>query len=709
MGKIIVLDENTSNKIAAGEVIERPASVVKELLENSIDAGATSISVEIKNGGITFIKINDNGSGIDEDDVELAFERHATSKIKNSEDLESIATLGFRGEALASIASVASVELTSRVKSNQHGTLIKIKGGKVKEVNKTGCPVGTTFVVKDLFYNTPARFKFLKKDSTEAGYISDIITRVALAKPHIALKLVSNNTLLVHTPGNNDLLSVIYSIYGKETSKNVIEINYTDNKVKMTGYAGKTDIARSSRTNQSIFVNGRYIKSKLISSAIDEAYKTYLLKNKYAFIVLSLEINPMLIDVNVHPTKMDIRFSDEQEIFRSVYHAISSALIGKDLSKNLQPDKHEHNPFKFNNEPSPKLNYSQQNINLNSPYLKEQNPKNLKSEFNFEIERSNVSKDKILEDKTSDKTSEDIALKDFSIEDKTSKFNTIEDKASKDNDIENKASEYNILQEKTSLNYFIGEPSQNNRNLSDDTNRALNSEDILSTNVLSKNKTFEESNLPQKDIINSSTYENSEYKKNQVNFDNSIIIGQLFSTYILLQNENELVLIDQHAAHERIRYEYFREKYKNNESLSQELISPIVIELTNHEIKFLIEEQEFFDRLGFKYEDFGNNSIILRSVPLSDEGVSIKIAFLEVIDTIISKGKQDYKKIADETIYTIACKSAVKANKKMNELEIRSLIKELSTIDNPYTCPHGRPTIIKLTKYELEKMFKRII
>lgn len=690
MGKIIVLDENTSNKIAAGEVIERPASVVKELLENSIDAGATSISIEIKNGGITFIKINDNGSGIDEDDVELAFERHATSKIKNSDDLESIVTLGFRGEALASIASVASIDLTSRVKSNQHGTLIKIKGGKVKEVNKTGCPVGTTFIVKDLFYNTPARFKFLKKDSTEAGYISDIITRVALAKPHIALKLLSNNTLLLHTPGNNDLLSVIYSIYGKETSKNVIEINYTDNKVKMTGYAGKTDIARSSRTHQSIFVNGRYIKSKLITSAIDEAYKTYLLKNKYAFIVLSLEINPMLIDVNVHPTKMEIRFSDEQEIFRSVYHGISSALIGKDLSKNLQPDKHEHNPFKFNNEQSPKPNYSQQNINLNTPYLKELNPENLKSGFDFEVERNNVSKDKVLEDKTS---------KDITSKDKTSKDNAIEDKAS----------EYNILEDKTSLKYFIGEPIQNNRNLSDYTNRVLSSEDIISKNVLSEENTFEQNNLLQKDIINTSTHENSENKKNQVNFDNSIIIGQLFSTYILLQNENELVLIDQHAAHERIRYEYFREKYKNNESLSQELISPIAIELTNQEIKFLLEEQEFFTRLGFKYEDFGNNSIILRSVPLSDEGVSIKIAFLEVIDNIISKGKQDYRKIADETIYTIACKSAVKANKKMNELEIRSLLKELSTIDNPYTCPHGRPTIIKLTKYELEKMFKRII
>jgi DNA mismatch repair protein MutL len=668
MGKIIVLDENTSNKIAAGEVIERPASLVKELLENSIDAGATSINIEIKNGGITLIKISDNGSGIDEDDVEIAFERHATSKIRNSDDLDKIATLGFRGEALASIAAVSSVELITRVKGNPHGTLIKIKGGSVKEVSKTGCPVGTTFIVKDLFYNTPARFKFLKKDTTEAGYISDIITRVALSNPHISFKLISNNALLLQTPGNNDLLSVIYSIYGKETSKSVLEINYTDNKVKITGFAGKTEISRSTRAQQSIYVNGRYIKSKIISSAIDEAYKTYLLKNKYAFIILKLEVNPMLIDVNVHPTKMEIRFSEEQEIFRSVFHAINNAFTGKDLTKSILAYKNEDNMFKINNEQFPQ-NYSQQNISFKA-IVNEPKIENAFIPSTFRIKKElNQSQEEAVE-----------LIKE---EKKVYPFKSQETMAPINSDLKVINLVNNDATPKKQENVaFIN--TENTENKKDKTENKKDKEDKADT-------------------------ADKENKNAYINFDNTIIIGQMFSTYIMLQKENELILIDQHAAHERIRYEFYKEKFKNNESFSQELLAPTVIELSNQEIKFILEEKEFFNKLGFKYDDFGNNSIILRSVPLFDEGVSIRSAFLEVADSILAKGKLDYKRITDEAIYTIACKSAVKGNKKMSEPEIRNLLKDLSKIENPYTCPHGRPTIIKLSKYELEKMFKRII
>lgn len=723
MGKIIVLDENTSNKIAAGEVVERPASVVKELIENSIDAGATSISVEIKNGGITFIKINDNGSGIDEDDVEIAFERHATSKIKNSEDLDSISTLGFRGEALASIASIAAVELTSRVKSNQHGTIIKIRGGSVKEVSKIGCPVGTTFVVKELFYNTPARFKFLKKDSTEAGYISDIITRVALSKPHISLKLISNNSLVLQTPGNNDLLSAIYSIYGKEATKSVLEINYTDNKVKMTGFAGKPEIARSSRNQQSIFVNGRYIKSKLITSAIDEAYKTYLLKNKYAFIVLNLEVNPMLVDVNVHPTKMEIRFSDEQEIFRSVFHAISSALIGKDLIKTYVIEKHD-NPFIINNEHTEKGKFTQQNLNLENKLINEPKTADYTRDSAIPTQKAIISdeilplgtiaKENINNNLSSSRSlMEDLTSKNIDTQGHNEKVtpklqnnaevNIIADKARKSDDID-KSGEVNKLKEY----YGIDKSSE--------VNKAKEFSDINMSNEESKSKDSNDASKPKGENdfkkaneIDEVISQKIEVKRNLINFNNALIIGQLFSTYILLQSDNDVILIDQHAAHERIRYEFYKEKFLNNESLSQDLLSPIVVELTNQELKFVVEEQDFFDRLGFKYESFGNNSIILRSVPMTDTGTSIKSAFLEVVDSVLSKGKHDYRKTADETIYTIACKSAIKANKKMDDMEIKSLLMELSKIDNPYTCPHGRPTIVKLTKYELEKMFKRII
>lgn len=327
MGKIITLDEGTINKIAAGEVVERPTSVVKELVENSIDAGATRIDIEIKKGGISFIKILDNGSGIEEDDIVIAFERHSTSKLKHSDELPSILSLGFRGEALASIAAVSKLEMITRTKNNPYGIKIYIEGGNIVNVSQIGSPVGTSIIVRELFYNTPARFKFLKRDATESGYVSDIVNRIALGNPPISLKFISNGASIIHTPGNSDLLSTIVSVYGIDIGKSVLEIDYKDDLVTITGYAGEPVISRSNRNYQSIFVNGRYVKSKLIASAIDEAYKTYLMKNKFAFAVLKIEINPAAIDVNVHPAKMEIRFSDESGIYRAVYHAIRNALL----------------------------------------------------------------------------------------------------------------------------------------------------------------------------------------------------------------------------------------------------------------------------------------------------------------------------------------------------------------------------------------------
>ncbi|MCX7709639.1 MAG: DNA mismatch repair endonuclease MutL [Clostridia bacterium] len=689
MGKIIVLDENTSNKIAAGEVIERPSSVVKELVENSIDAGASMISVEIKNGGISYIKITDNGSGIEEDDVEIAFERHATSKIRSSNDLDSIATLGFRGEALASIAAVSSVELTSRVQKNPHGMYIKVQGGHVQEVKPTGCPVGTTFVIKDLFYNTPARFKFLKKDSTEAGYISDILSRIALGNPHISVKLISNHVTILHTPGNNDLLSTIYSVYGKDTAREVLPCSYSDSKVVISGFVGKPEIARSNRNQQSIFINGRYIRSKIITSAIDEAYKTFLMKNKYPFIVMNLQINPILVDINVHPTKMEVRFSEEQDIFRSVYHAVNNALLGKNLTKEIKLTNEPKEDYKFKNERPYKADYSQQKFSFNESYVKDS-----KKEV-YGATRTSIQESKPV-------MKEPVFLQEEpkSLSVPTSERRVFEEvsKSAVPN-IEKKEIQYpNFLKHQNQQAYDAKEKIEEiKEEVVVENNQGNDAQDEIQSASCAKQ--------------NNVTEQKKEYEveKSGHTFSDYTIVGQVFSTYIILQYENDMVLIDQHAAHERIMYERLKNKYKNKESLSQVLLAPLVIELTYKEIKFLEEEKEFFNTIGFNFENFGNNSIILRTVPIVHEKNELKEAFLEILDHVIKATNKEMESAADETLYTIACKSAVKANMWLGEIEIKKLLKDLDIVDNPFTCPHGRPTAIKISKQELEKKFKRIL
>jgi DNA mismatch repair protein MutL len=625
MGKIIILDENTSNKIAAGEVIERPASVVKELVENSIDAGASNISVEIKNGGIAYIKIVDNGSGIDEDDLEIAFERHSTSKIRSSEDLFSISTLGFRGEALASIAAVSTVEVMTRTLKNTHGMYVKVQGGAVKDVRQTGCPVGTSFTVRELFYNTPARFKFLKKDSTEAGYVSDIIERIALANPNISFRLISGGGTTIHTPGNNDLLSTIFSIYGKDTANGVSQINYSDNRVKITGYAGRPEIARSNRNYQSIYVNGRYVKSKLVSSSIDEAYKTMIMKNKHPFIIINVEVNPMLVDVNVHPTKMEVRFTEEQEIFRSIYHAVNSALLNNNRIRDVNLNQRTGNSFGAASIKREEPQYIQQDISdLRTALVRDVQPDEDSTEEELLSPKGN-------NEKTSSGTEKS---RSFNVRNITPPIQAEWNKA------------YGPSQEAAAVNQKLA---------------------------------------------------------------GSLIIGQAFSTYIILQQGDILFLVDQHAAHERLLYEKLKNNVSKGDSEAQMLVSPIVIELTQREIKFLEEQTEIFDKLGFIYENFGNNSIILRAIPCSDENIPVKEAFLDVLDHIISTEKKDFNLLADEALYSMACKAAVKANWKLSEPEIKNLLNELDKMENPFTCPHGRPTAVKITKYEFEKLFKRIV
>lgn len=645
MGKIIILDENTSNKIAAGEVIERPASVVKELLENAIDAGADNISVEIKNGGISLIKVVDNGSGIEEDDVELAFERHGTSKIRGAKDLEAISTMGFRGEALASIAAVSVVQLTTRTSDSTHGCYIEIRGGTVTDIRQKGCPKGTSFIVRDLFFNTPVRYKFLKKDTTEAGYVSDMVSRIALGNPHISIKLVSNGATVIHTPGNNDLNSTIFSIYGKEVSNNLCKVDYEDEKVRITGFIGKAEISRSNRNQQSFYINRRYIKSKIISAAIDEAYKTLLMKNRYAFSVLNIEVNPLLVDVNVHPSKIEVKFSDEQGLYRSIYHAVNNALLSGTEFRSVEIKSKKDESFFIKEKRQSDNTYEQQiivpQIQNDGKQYSEQMQNYREKALDIKYEYS-----KVISPLVTDKVEEDVNTEEDTYENTNRNLNE------------------NIL-----------------KNIDKNTNNSVNY------------ITDENRNISENDNL---------YK-----ISDSTLVGQAFSTYILLQNEQELILVDQHAAHERIMFEKLKSEYNDNKPMAQMLAVPVVVELTFQEWKFADENRDFFIKIGFIFEDFGNNSIILRSIPSNEQSIAIKDVFLEILDLTMNSDPANLKIVAEDALYSIACKAAVKANKRLNEMEIKQLIKELEVLENPYTCPHGRPTVIKLTKQQLEKMFKR--
>lgn len=664
MGRIIVLDENTSNKIAAGEVVEKPASVVKELVENSIDAGATSISVDIKNGGISYIKITDNGSGMDEDDVEIAFERHATSKIKRAEDLDSVITMGFRGEALASIASVASVELMTKTAASTYGMYVHIRGGVFQDVRQTGCPVGTTFIIKDLFFNTPARYKFLKKDSTEAGYISDTISRIALGNPDISFKLTNGKTTLIHTPGNNDLKSVIYSIYGKELIKDLVAVEYADEKIKISGYVGKPEAARSNRNYQSLYINKRYVKSKMVSYSVEQAFTSILMKNRFPFFVLNIDINPVLVDANVHPAKTEVRFADESNLSRTIYMAVSNALTtGGSLFNPVSVPNKDRELFKFTGNSQNKAEYLQKEIELNKQedYKKAEEIR-LFTKALEPLAKTEVNKVSTFLEKPQTDTSS------FTV---------------------TKSEEYNVRQPQEVTVEVKQENTTELNNNSEVIKEADFSEEVAA--VLSEDD----------GEVNT---QNAHTELADMKY-----IGQAFSTYILLQSNDELVMVDQHAAHERIIYEKLRVKFDSQENTTQLLLEPVVIQLQPFELDAVKSKYELLKGIGFVFEDFGNNSIIIRGIPYMVGDCSPRDIFIELTQKLQESIRPVSTPLADEIIHTIACKAAIKANKKLDEKEVHQLLIELSNTGRRYTCPHGRPTVIRLTKYEIEKMFKRIV
>lgn len=652
MGSIVLLDDATINKIAAGEVVDRPSSIVKELIENSIDAGATKVIIEIKNGGISYIKITDNGCGFASDDVELAFERHATSKIRKEEDLLHIKSMGFRGEALASIAAISKVTLTSKNINESIGVRAIVEAGNILSVEKCGTPQGTIIEVRDVFYNVPARYKFLKKDFTEAGYIEDVVTRIALANPKVSFKLISNGKIILSTLGKGKINDTIYDVFGRDIYNNLIDVDYEYESMRVTGVIGQPCISRSTRSQQFTYINSRYIKDKIISSAIDRACLQKYAIGKFAFAVLNLDINPKHVDVNVHPSKLEVKFDDEGAVFEAVYHSIKNA---------LEQDAIKNSPFSI--------------------------IKNEVKEANYEKTPSNEEQIKVKYDSlTGDFNVKSIVTKEpEKKEEKIFKPYVAE---------ENQENIYKIA---------FNNSSNAEENIQIDRNIAIeeNLEEIKTEvgKIESVDNILEEKESPKLENIKevSQTKEPIYYK----------YVGQVFDTYIIIQIGEKMYIIDQHAAHERLLYEQIKANYFSKNSNSQILLLPILVELTQKEMDAVNENQEILKNVGFEFENFGDRTIKISGVPNIGYDLDYKGVFLDTIDEILGANKTYRESKEDRFIATLACKAAVKGNMNLSYKEQIALLDDMVKLDNPFNCPHGRPTAFEISKYEIERRFLR--
>ena len=719
MGNIVLLDDSTINKIAAGEVIERPASVIKEMVENSIDAGATNINIEIKNGGISYIRVSDNGKGIQKDDMEIAFERHATSKIRQASDLDTIKSMGFRGEALASIAAIANVEMVSRYKDEQIGNKIVVEAGKTIEFEEIGCPVGTSITVKNLFFNTPVRYKFLKKDFTEAGYIEDVVTRIALVNPNIAIKLINSGKTVIQTSGNNNLQDVIYAIYGKDVASNVLNVDYTYEDLRVTGVIGKPEIARSNRSNQMFFVNKRYIKDKVLTGATEKAFKGMIPIGKYGFVVLNIEMNPSKVDVNVHPAKLEVRFAEENNVFKCVYHAIQETFLKAELVSSPEREIEDNkqaveeaqrgnilsNLFSLNRNKNDKPS-EQTHSNIVEEMYKARHEENSSLEETKKINADEI-KNQIQQTENNIEESNGEGLKDTD-DNSTSIGNILVDLAKMKANI---PEEVNIadkvdLQDNIEVNKKINEL---------DNLKVAENFDTMYEKTFGKIPASTEEKIAQDkkeidayDIIkdnNISVFEEVEEIKQKPDYK---FIGIAFSTYIIVQIKDEMYIIDQHAAHERILYEKIKKNYySNGEKESQLLLLPDIITLTHKEMDIARDNMDIFEKAGFDIEEFGENTIKLNGVPTVCYDLDTKELFLETLDEINTVARTARQEIEERFIETVACKAAVKAHMSLDEQEVDGLMTELLKLPNPFTCPHGRPTAIKMDKKDIEKKFAR--
>lgn len=836
MGNIVLLDDLTINKIAAGEVIERPASVVKELVENSIDAGADNISIEIKNGGISYIRITDNGKGIAADDLEIAFERHATSKIRNADDLSTVKSMGFRGEALASIAAIARVELVTKTEDSEVGHKIVIEGGKVLSKEETGCPKGTSITIEHLFYNTPVRYKFLKKDFTESGYIEDCVTRIALVNPNIAIKYINSGKTVIQTSGNGEIKDIIYGIYGKDVAENIINVEYYFEDMAVKGVIGKPAIARSNRSNQLFFVNKRYVKDKTLTSGAEQAFKGMLPIGKYGFLILNIEMDPSKLDVNVHPAKLEVRFQDENKIFKLIYHAIKETLlkgnIGEPETKapsseeglfqksyiedlnnlstipndyevkrensvtntehNSTKNEHENteskgiggffknilggskNEFATNDENlveqlyKDKMNRKHENI-LNNSYdttnemntikpesvesaiSKENSESITKTEFNKEqtqpIQSSNLERlikelDANLEKLNMkpqeigmDKINENLGVENANlgiengVQDSINTENKVADML-ENNGLEATAQTTQSTVENDDIKIDNNEMTDQATN---DSNSAV--EEKVDDNKKEENKTkepdsnFEEmyakmfgTTIPKRDKVEEEekayavkqedfkTVENMSLFTNNSFYSRPVYkyIGIVFDSYIVIEYENEMYIVNQRAANERILYETVRKNYYNDtDKDAQLMLLPDVINLTPRQMGIAQDNMELFKKAGFDVEEFGENTIKLSGVPNICIDLDTKKLFLDILDEINTVARTAREEIEDKLISTVACKAAEKSKIALTAQEVDLLMQQLLSLPHPFMNPNGEPTAIRMSKIDIEKKFSR--
>ena len=670
MGRINVLDQATINQIAAGEVVERPASVAKELVENAIDAGATAVTVEIKEGGISLLRVTDNGSGMEKEDIPTAFLRHATSKIKSALDLITVGSLGFRGEALSSISAVAQVELLTKTKDAFVGSRYVIEGGQEKAFEEAGCPSGTTFLVRNLFYNVPARKKFLKTAMTEGGYINELMERMALSRPDISFKYMNNGKTILHTTGGNELKDIIYHIFGRDIAMSVLPVKYPKDGfgIEISGYIGKPVIARGNRGQENYFINSRYIKCAIINRAIEDAYKSYMMGHKYPFTAIHITVPPEFIDVNVHPSKMELRFSNNEAIYHAIYQVIRDTLSGKNMivpvSLSEKEDKQEQKREVL----------QQQKVSVPEP---------------FELKRR---------EQEGHITPSVQKLLEPVIHKPDDKKTTAEQKMQILYDIvkENRKS----IQENTE-SVFLEEEKTEYKAASGAGN-VLDKQNFTNVEPL-KQPATEQIIKPEQITLPGDLLA----KDNRKEFH---LIGQLFATYWLIEMEEQLFIIDQHAAHEKVLFERTMEKLRNQEEiLTQSIMPPMILSLTMREAECLKRNLKVFERLGFGIEEFGGLEFKVTEVPADIVTVDSKELLTEVLNTLLSEREFKNADILLEKVASLSCKAAVKGNHRMSEAEAKQLISDMLTLDNPYHCPHGRPTTISMSKYELERKFKRIV
>lgn len=672
MPQITLLSQETIDKIAAGEVVERPSSVVKELVENAIDAKATAVTVEIKEGGISFIRITDNGCGIEREQVPLAFLRHSTSKIKSVEDLMCVTSLGFRGEALSSIAAVSQVELITKTYGELTGTRYVIEGSKEKENEEVGAPDGTTFIVRNLFYNTPARRKFLKSAPTEGNYIADLMERLALSHPNVSFKFINNGQTKMHTSGNSNEKDMIYHIYGRDITAAVLPINVSNELFSVKGFIGKPMVSRGNRNYENYFINGRYIKSSLLSKAIEEAYKGFMMQHQYPFCVLYFTMDTELLDVNVHPTKMELRFSNNEEIYRKLYQIVRDALTHKEFIPDVPVDakREEKREPVAQKTPEPfekrRIQEIRSAIAKDSPYEQKYPSRDrLQSTPESQAENLNVF-EKLL--------ASSVSVKPTEKQEEKQQERTLYEKAVQPAVAVHEASAYHV-DEKTIPQEEKPMPQEEPEVVYEQQTLEAENTEFLTPDAAKKHR----------------------------------IIGQLFDTYWLIEYEDKLFIIDQHAAHEKVLYERTMARVRKQEFSSQAVSPPIILTLSLEEQDMLHRYEAQIKQFGYEIEPFGGKEYAIIAIPAEFEAVDMKSMFIDMLDDFTNISGREAPELILEKVASMSCKAAIKGGNRISRAEAEQLIDELLTLENPYHCPHGRPTIISMSKYEIEKKFKRIV